>query len=305
MELRHLRYFVAVAEELHFGRAAQRLHLSTPTLSQQIQALEREIGTTLFERTGRGVTLTNAGRVLLVKAQTTLRAADTAVRETQHAGGVADPVVRLGLLNGAPDWLTSWLEGLAARALPERRTVFVGGSSADQFTLLERGEIDLAVIRIPADEVDSVAVLPIAEEELGILMSGEHPLAKHDELDPADLSGHELVWFSRRLAPRFHDATIARLRELGGDVRLSDTTVGHAQLRSVLPRLAGAISLSSVRAATPPEVVWRPLAAAPLTARFGAAWRTDVSYPMIRTLEAALRNEIRDGLLQEPVPAEE
>jgi DNA-binding transcriptional LysR family regulator len=303
VELRHLRYFVAVAEELHFGRAAQRLYVSAPTLSQQIQTLEREVGTPLFERGSRGVTLTRAGTVLLAQARTTLLAARTALQAARQAGGVEDPAVRLGLLNGVPEGLPERLERLVAGVLPDRRVVLISGPSSDQLAMLGRGDLDLAVVRLPVELPGGLRMLPIAHEELGVLMSGEHPLARADVLDPPKLAGQELVWFERRLAPGFYDAILGRLRELGAAVQISDTTVAHAQLRSVLPRRPTAISLGSVRAAAPPELVWRPLRGHPLTATMAALWRADSGDPAAPSLEVALRREFGSSALSDQTAA--
>src|SRR3954447_16162606 len=97
-----MRYFVGVAEELHFGRAAERLYISTPTLSQQIEQLEREVGATLLIRHSRGVELTPAGQVFLTRARETIRAPGRALRDARGAAGLDEPVLRLGLLNGIP-----------------------------------------------------------------------------------------------------------------------------------------------------------------------------------------------------------
>src|SRR3954451_14687647 len=97
-----MRYFVGVAEELHFGRAAERLYISTPTLSQQIRQLEREVGTTLLIRHSRGVELTPAGQVFLARARETIQAAGLALKDTRRVVGLDEPVLRLGLLNGFP-----------------------------------------------------------------------------------------------------------------------------------------------------------------------------------------------------------
>jgi DNA-binding transcriptional LysR family regulator len=118
-----MRYFVAVAEELHFGRAATRLHVSTPTLSQQIKVVEREVGAPLLIRHSRGVDLTPAGEVLLRQARKVLLSAEDAVRETRRAAGVAAPALRLGLLNGVPEWLPSRIGELLTVRVPGCRVL--------------------------------------------------------------------------------------------------------------------------------------------------------------------------------------
>ncbi|HZD67544.1 MAG TPA: LysR family substrate-binding domain-containing protein [Actinomycetes bacterium] len=240
---------------------------------------------------------------MLVQARTTLLAARTALQEARRAGGVEDPAVRLGLLNGVPEGLAERLERLVAGVLPDRRVVLISRPSSDQLAMLGRGDLDLAVARLPVELPDEMRMLPIAHEELGVLMSGEHSLAQTDMLDPPKLAGEELIWFERSLAPGFHDAILRRLRELGAAVQISDTTVAHAQLRSVLPRRPTAISLSSVRAAQPPELVWRPLRGHPLTATIAALWRTDTGDPAVPRLETALRQEFGSSALSDQTAA--
>jgi DNA-binding transcriptional LysR family regulator len=130
VELRHLRYFVAVAEEGHFGRAAARLHLSTPTLSQQIRALEAEIGAPLLIRHPRGARLSAAGEALLPEARTALRAAEAAAREARRAAGLADGDLRVGLPAGAPEALVARLNAILAEEAPNARAVLIAGVRA-------------------------------------------------------------------------------------------------------------------------------------------------------------------------------
>ena len=231
MELRQLRYFVGVAEELHFGRAAERLYISTPTLSQQIKQLEREVGTTLLIRHSRGVDLTPAGQVLLARARETIQAAGLALKDTRRAAGLDEPVLRLGLLNGIPGWLPAALEQLATERFPNSTVTLEAGTTTDQLRMLTAGEIDLGLIRTPTTLPPATSSEDLAEEELGVLLTATHPLAATTELTLDDLSGLELIWIPRSAAPEFHDDSIGRL---GGRVRLSDISMSHSQLRSAL-----------------------------------------------------------------------
>ncbi len=275
-----MRYFVAVAEELHFGQAAARLYISTPTLSQQIKQLEREVGTTLLIRHSRGVELNPAGQVFLARARETLQAAGLTLKDTRRAAGLDEPVLRLGLLNGVPGWLPAALEQLAAERFPESTVTLEAGTTTEQVRMLAAGEIDLGLVRTPLTLPPATISECLAEEELGVLMVASHPLASTAELTVDDLSGLELIWIPRAAAPEFHDDALQRL---GGDLRLSDITMSHSQLRSALLVRRAAISLGSRRAATP-DVVWRPLKGRPLIAQYAAIWRTDSHNPVLQAM---------------------
>lgn len=263
-----MRYFVAVGEELHFGRAAARLHISSPTLSQQIKLVEREIGAPLFVRQSRGVSLTPAGEVFLREARQVIEAADHALAEARNAGGAGLAKLRLGLLNGVPPSLPVRLQEMLGGP-----AVLISGTTAEQLSLLERGSVDIALVRAPLlAHVPGAELMEVDREDLGVLMSEGHELATRAELDVSALTGHELIWFRRELAPGFHDATIGRLRALGGEVAISDSTTGAAQWRSALLLNPEAISLSSARAAAP-GLAWRPLRGRPLPMAYAAAWR--------------------------------
>ena len=275
-----MRYFVGVAEELHFGRAAERLYISTPTLSQQIKQLEREVGTTLLVRHNRGVELTPAGQVFLARARETIQAAGLALKDTRRAAGLDEPVLRLGLLNGIPGHLPAALEQLATERFPNSTVTLEAGTTSDQLRMLTAGEIDLGLVRTPLTLPPSVTSEHLAAEELGVLLTATHPLAANAELTLDDLSGLELIWIPRAAAPEFHDDSLSRL---GPGIRLSDLSMSHAQLRSALLVRRSAISLGSRRAATT-DIVWRPLKGRPLIARYAAVWRTDSCNPVLQAM---------------------
>ena len=275
-----MRYFVGVAEELHFGRAAERLYISTPTLSQQIKQLEREVGTTLLIRHSRGVELTPAGQIFLTRARETIQAAGLALKDTRRAAGLDEPVLRLGLLNGIPGWLPAALEQLAAERFPNSTVTLEAGTTTDQLRMLAAGEIDLGLVRTPLTLPPATTSQHLATEELGVLLTATHPLAARTELCFEDLTGLELIWIPRSAAPEFHDDALQRL---GTGIRLSDISMSHAQLRSALLVRRSAISLGSRRAATP-DIVWRPLKGRPLVARYAAVWRTDSRNPVLQAM---------------------
>jgi DNA-binding transcriptional LysR family regulator len=275
-----MRYFVGVAEELHFGRAAERLYISTPTLSQQIKQLEREIGTTLLVRHSRGVELTPAGQIFLARARETIQAAGLALKDTRRAAGLDEPVLRLGLLNGVPGWLPAALEQLAAERFPNSTVTLEAGTTTDQLRMLAAGEIDLGLVRTPLTLPPATISEHLAAEELGVLLAATHPLAANTELTLDDLAGFELIWIPRAAAPEFYDDALSRL---GGALRLSDISMSQSQIRNALLVRRSAISLGSRRAATP-DIVWRPLKGCPLVARYAAVWRTDSHNPVLQAM---------------------
>ncbi|MEU0544197.1 LysR family transcriptional regulator [Nocardia sp. NPDC005978] len=289
VELRQLRYFVAVAEELHFRRAAERLFISTPTLSQQIRAVERDVGGPLLIRGSQGVELTAAGEVLLEAARGVLEAAETAMRETRAVANPERALLRLGLVNGAPRWLAARIEALLETREPGARLQLTGGPAVDQVRLLDREDVDLAVLRLPVRLPEHLSSAPLAAEELGILMSRTHPLAAGAHVEPTQLCERELIMFPRDTAPELHDSLLAQLRDVGAAVVLSALAVGHAQLLALLPLRPEAIGLGSARTATAtPGLAWRPLRPRPLTITYIAAWRPAARNSVLHSLAEAL-----------------
>jgi DNA-binding transcriptional LysR family regulator len=288
MELRHLRYFVAVAEAGHFGRAAEALHVSTPTLSEQVRALEAEVGAPLLVRHPRGATTTAAGDALLVEARTVLLAADTALREARRAAGIDDGALRIGLLTGAPPSLPRRLAAMLQQAAPGHEPAFVGGSSTYQLGLLERGELDVALSRDVPQDAARYEAIAVVSEELGVVLPDAHPLAQRAVLDAADLSGIELVWYPRHRAPRLFDEVITTIERLGGRPEISASAMAVEAIRTALPLLGGAVTLGSRRMESD-GLVWRPLRGAPLTIDVWAVWRARPRDPALRAYVKALR----------------
>src|SRR6476619_6209369 len=155
MELRHLRYFVAVAEELNFGRAAQRLHIAQPPLSRQIRDLEREVGTPLFERGARGVELTHAGRAFLPEVRLTLAQAERAQRTAQRAARGETGRLRVGFVDAAT--LSGILPDVLAffrMHLPSIGLSLFEMDPPQQADALRDGRIDLGIVQSPPADAE-------------------------------------------------------------------------------------------------------------------------------------------------------
>jgi DNA-binding transcriptional LysR family regulator len=190
LEVRQLRYFVAVAEELHFGRAAERLAMAQPPLSRAIRDLERQLGVRLFERTTRQVSLTPAGEVLLRDARTALDAVSAAGRRAQHAGRVT-PALRIALKADfdaglLPEILSAYQ--VEAAALPVE--VRLGGRG-EQIPALHDGRADIAMLPLPF-ETRGLDVEAMLTEPRLVALAANDPLAAHTSLRLADLRGRSL-----------------------------------------------------------------------------------------------------------------
>ena len=188
VELRHLRYFVAVAEELHFGRAAERLRVAQPGLSQQIQALERALGVALFDRTSRRVELTAAGALLLAEGKRALAQTERALDRARRAGrGEVGRLTVAAIGSATYDVLPALLRE-HRRRYPEVELVLREMSTPAQVHALRSGEIDVGFLRLPADTRDLVAST-VREETMLLMLPESHPLAAHAEVPLAALAG--------------------------------------------------------------------------------------------------------------------
>ncbi|GAA4609993.1 LysR substrate-binding domain-containing protein [Actinoallomurus liliacearum] len=190
MELRTLRYFVAVAEELHFGRAAARLHMSQPPLSRAIKQLETEVGATLFDRSSAGVTLTQVGTVLLDEARALLAQADRVRTRVAAAAGAA--TITVGILGDTTDPGATRLADAYHRRHPRVEVRVRETDLTDPTCGLHAGVVDVALTRGPFDET-GLTVRELRADPVGALLRADDPLARRDSLKLADLTDRR--WF--------------------------------------------------------------------------------------------------------------
>lgn len=300
MELRHLRCFVAVAEELHFGRAAARLHVAQPAVSQTIRSLENELGLALFDRANRTVALTDAGRVLLEEAHSTLSRFEDLVavmgrlREGQGAS------LSIGAVPALPPELVPDLLARVAAAGPGPSVVVravPSGRPAPE--LLQTGTLDIVLVRgeVNAPGIGSVVT---AREAVGVALPVTHPLAAQPSVAPSHLSGVPLVSFARTTDPREFDRLYRPLVASGlTDLRLvheSHEGAVDATLRLVERGVGLSFKLASeVKCFASSGVVWRPLDGVALEVAVSAAWRLDRVTPALRWLIGVLQPRGRVG----------
>jgi DNA-binding transcriptional LysR family regulator len=213
VEIRQLTYFVTVAEELSFGRAAERLHIVQPAVSQQIRRLERELGVPLFDRSSRHVRLTAAGERLLPEARAVLAAAG---RARQVAAGIAvgaDGVLRVGTSQGLGERLDQVLHELHKTA-PRLQVRLVSAPGAERIARVRAGELDAAFVRA-VTAVPGVELLPMWQDPLTVALPAAHPLAGRPAIQLAQLSGIPLRLAPRQDNPPFHDLIVGACADAG------------------------------------------------------------------------------------------
>ncbi len=220
MELRHLKYFVAVAEELHFGRAASRLQISQPPLSQQIRRLEEELGVELFRRTKRKVQLTSAGRAFLDRARQLLQEVERAVEATRQAARGIVGRIEVGY---APTAEIRVIPRLLQRIRERFPQVEVGLhllNPADLTEALRQSRIDVALTRLPLEE-EGIRTERFLREQLLLAVGARSPLARCETVHPEKLQGVPLLMFPRSLAPALHDSIVGYFRAAGVSPQLT------------------------------------------------------------------------------------
>jgi DNA-binding transcriptional LysR family regulator len=289
VELRQLRYFVAVAEELHFRRAAARLHISQPPLSQQIKALEEELGCRLLTRTRRRVELTAAGAAFLRDARAMLAELDVAAATARAIDAGQAGVLRVNFVGSA---LLSIVPGMVQRFRRARPGVEVEvreRSTADQLRALASGVVDVALVRPPIEPDPALRCEVVMRERTVAAIPEGHPLAALRRVPLRRLAGEPLVLFPRRQAPGFHDLLIGRLAATG----VSPQVVQYApEMLTIIGLVAAGIGVSpvpaSVAALALPGVEYRPLSGAPDT-ELVAVTRADDESALVRAFVADAR----------------
>ncbi|MFF3286874.1 LysR family transcriptional regulator [Streptomyces sp. NPDC003023] len=281
--LRHLRIFVAVADELNFGRAAARLGMAQPPLSRAVRRLEDDLGAELFDRSRRQVQLTPAGTVLLDEARDLLAREDRTRALVRRARDGDLGTLRAGV---QPDTSAAVLAALLAECRSAGLRADLHEVTTDeQLRLLASGGLDVGLVHQPVDATE-LELGPEVRVDLGVVLPRTSPLARLPQVALADLAGHDLVLFPRTSAPGWYDRTLEICRSEGflpGRVR-------HARNPEFLIGLVtageGVAFDQGPVARKEPRVAWRPLAGRPLAMRIRAAWPRQQSHGAAREFAA-------------------
>ena len=284
-ELSQLRCFVAVAEELHFGRAAQRLNMTQPPLSRQVQLLERILGVVLLDRTSRSVRLTPAGRSFLIEAKRILRLAESAALATRRIASGDAGRVAVGFTAASGYSFLPNLVDLARTQLPNVDLTLRELVSGEQVEALLTGRIDLGLVRPPLTRPEFDKVRVLTEPLVAALPSGDPRLDK-DRISLADFDGRPMIMYAPEGAGYFHAMLTAMFDEAGA----SPQYVQHmAQIHSILALVHARIGAAVVpEAATKLHfegVEFRPLDTTPeRPVELFVAWRRDNDNPSLKPL---------------------
>ncbi len=286
MELRHLRYFVALAETLHFTRAAERLGIAAPTLTVQIQELERRLGAQLFARGTRQVALTGAGAVFLAEARAVLARLEQAESAGRRAGRGEVGRVALGYVASAV------YGGVVQAQLGRFRAAWPGvqvtarevpmGELPEQ---LEAGQLDLGFVRLPMALPRALRAHVLFEDVFCAALPGDHVLATARAVRPRELAEADFI------TPEQMAGTHEVARRGGFAARIVASPGGLAAVLMQVSLGAGVAVVPSVltSAVRIPNVVFRPLAGAPITSKVAAVFRTSEAAPAVQKLIAQIR----------------
>lgn len=289
IELRHLRYFLAVADELHFGRAAERVHIAQPALSQQIQRLETEVGERLFHRTRREVRLSPAGAALRPYAERAVSEAAAGAEAARRAAAGEVGHLRIGFIEAA----ASTVVPRAVRAFRQQRPD-VGLTLRElgvgvQLEDLRRGRIDVAIVRPPVDG-ENLALEQIADEGLVAAVPSAHHLAGRTRVRPRTVADEPLIALAREVVPGLYDQILALRQEVGGvGVIAQEATSIQAVLGLVAAELGVAILPASVRSLSRDGVEFVPIQTAHRSTMIAGRRRTDTS-PLVMAFLAAAKS---------------
>lgn len=297
MELRQLRYFIAVAEELQFTRAAARLHIAQPPLSQQIRLLEAELGTSLLSRTTRHVELTPAGHAFLEEARKTVAQAEQALQVARTVGGTVSGHLVLGFVDSS---LYAYLPHLLRSYRRSRPSVQVSlreMTSEQQISALQRGDIQVGVVR-RGPIGPQLKMEEIGRERVIIALPMDHPLSARPALTVSDLRELPFVLPDRSAARGLHDHLVGMMRDAGFTPRIAEVaSEGHTIIGLVAAGVGVAIVPETLGAVSGDTVAFRPIARSADWLGMYVAWRRGERSPTVASFLDVARTVRDDGLL--------
>jgi DNA-binding transcriptional LysR family regulator len=289
--IRHLWLFLAVAEEQHFGRAAKRLGMSQPPLTEQIQILEQALKVKLFERSRRGTKLTPAGAAILPavkKFAEQLERLELAVRE---AAAGQRSILTVGSITSAMVEVLPPLIVSMKAAHPDVTISMREIDSVEAVPLLQSGDIDLAFARLEGDLGPGIKSFPLREDRLAVALPQTHPLAAKSRIRLASLADDDFVMFYRRVSPGYFDSLVTACRNAGFSPRIvHEVSSVASQVAFVGCGQGVALIPSAMKKMAPETVIVRPLTEKLSVVTTAVAWNATRDNPLVDFAVAALQN---------------
>jgi DNA-binding transcriptional LysR family regulator len=297
VELRQLRYFIAVAEELHFTRAAARLHIAQPPLSQQIRQLELELRTPLLRRSSRNVELTPAGQAFLEEARKTVAQAERAAQVARQAARGPSALLHLGFVDSSLHGYLPQLLRRYRRDHPDVQVTLRERSSGQQVEAIQSGELHVGLLR-PTRGGPQLALEEIGRERLLAALPSDHPLGERAEIAVDDLDGQPLVFFQRTVAPGLHDQLMGLFRSAGfAPMIVEEASEGHTIVGLVAAGLGVSLVPETLSLWRQRDVVYRPLADSSAGVAMCVGWRRGDRSEAVASFLATARAARDQGLL--------
>jgi DNA-binding transcriptional LysR family regulator len=286
MELRHLRYFIAVAEELNFTRAAEKLHMAQPPLSQQIQQLEAELGFQLFRRTKRTVTLTEAGKIFFQESRKILLQVDRAIQLGQQTSRGELGQLTIGFVSSASHNVVPAILQAFRTLHPAVKLELREMTTNEQLQRLREGQIDIGFIRPPVE--DGINSEIVFREALILALPETHAMAKCDRVELRSLKDEPFILFPRALAPGLYDRIISFCQQAGFSPIAAQEAIQMQTIVSLVAASMGvAIVPESMQNFQRSGVVYKPLQESGPIVSIALIWLSHPTQAVLRFLETA------------------
>jgi DNA-binding transcriptional LysR family regulator len=287
MDIRHLRYIVAVAEELNFGRAAIRLNISQPPLSLQIRNTEEELGVKIFHRNKRQVRLTEAGERIVAQAYEVLGEMDRLTKVAVSAGRGEIGHLSVGALQGVMPILVDALSSFTQHR-PNVHVDLEYMCTGEQLHRLREGRIDVGFLSLPVQD-QTLAAVKIKEEPLRLALPKNHPLARFRQVPMTALAGQPFIFFPRRATPGLHDLITGLCRTAGFSLNVVHEVESIvASLTLVRANLGIAFSMDHFKDKSD-SLVFRPLEDSRAVVTYGMVYKRDEKTPVMDSFISAVR----------------
>ncbi|WP_088889197.1 LysR family transcriptional regulator [Leptolyngbya ohadii] len=295
MELRHLRYFVAVAEELHFNRAAERLHIAQPPLSQQIKQLEAELGVELFyRRTKRQVQLTEAGQVFLQATYRILAQVEQATSDTQRAGRGEVGTLAVGFTSTVVYDILPAILSQYREQFPNVHLVLQELTTTQQEEALQNHQIEVGFCHPPLKD-NRLKLESILQESLVVALPETHPLVQETTISICSLANESFVLFPRHLGPGLYDQIVSFCQQANFSPKVVQEAV---QLQTIIGLVSANMGVALVPASLQnlqrAGVVYKPLAGATPHVEVAIAWHLDNITPVLREFLLVVKRYIKE-----------